>query len=283
MLGTEAETPLATDDEFNYEPKYKVLICKRCKQAVRGLETHLEDTHGLNKKERQSFLNRYSALQLAKLEDVLIPQSNGPPFVALGEPIAAFQCKDCSHISINRKSMRGHCNKKHQWRYSKEDPVRWTEVKVQSFFVGFYQRYFIVRDESATTESQDDLAEEDEDDKAQILREIKEARERDAEKQAVVEKEIEKSDNTGWWNLVRWRDHFAELNIKRIAHVSRMPDRQDELLKQAVLVVDAMIKGAVNGLSSLHDDTSFWLRTANATNTVQNRPMVRLQNTESLD
>jgi hypothetical protein len=62
-----------------------------------------------------------------------------------------------------------------------------------------------------------------------------------------------------------------------------MPDRQDELLKQAVLVVDTIIKGVVNGLSSLHDDTPFWLRTANATNIVQNRPMVRLQNTKSLD
>ena len=44
-----------------------------------------------------------------------------------------------------------------------------------------------------------------------------------------------------------------------------------------------MIKGAVAGLSSLHDDTPFWLRTVNAINTVQNRPMVRLQNEESLD
>ena len=124
MLKTKAETLITTNNEFNYKLKYKVLICKRCKQAVRGLKTHLEDAYRLNKKERQSLFNRYSALQLAKLEDVLVPQSNGPPFVALGEPIAAFQCEDCSHISINRKSMRGHCNKKHQWRYSKEDPVR---------------------------------------------------------------------------------------------------------------------------------------------------------------
>jgi hypothetical protein len=127
------------------------------------------------------------------------------------------------------------------------------------------------------------LTEEDEDDKAQLLREFKEARERDAERQAVVEKEIEKSDNTGWWNLVRWRDHFTEYNIKRITHTSRIPDRRDELLKQAASIVDLMIKGAVTGLSSLHDDTPFWLRTVNTINTVQNRPMVRLQNEESLD
>jgi hypothetical protein len=39
----------------------------------------------------------------------------------------------------------------------------------------------------------------------------------------------------------------------------------------------------VTRLSSLYNDTLFWLRTANATNTVQNRPIVRLQNEESLD
>jgi hypothetical protein len=71
-------------------------------------------------------------------------------------------------------------------------------VKIQSFFERFYQRYFIVQDKSATTESQDDLAEEDEDDKAQILQEIKKTQKRDAEKQAVVEKKIEKNNNISW-------------------------------------------------------------------------------------
>ena len=46
------------------------------------------------------------------------------------------------------------------------------------------------------------MTEEQEDDKAQLLQEFKEAREKDSEKQAVVEKEMEKSDNTSWWNLV---------------------------------------------------------------------------------
>ena len=55
----------------------------------------------------------------------------------------------------------------------------------------------------AAVRSNVNLTEEQEDDKAQILQEFKEAREKDAKKQAVVEKEIEKSDNTGWWNLVQ--------------------------------------------------------------------------------
>ena len=185
-----------TDDDFYYEPNYKVLICKKHKRAVKGLDTHLREAHRLTKKERRPLVDRFATLTLAKPNGVVIPPKNGPPFEVLGDPVLAYQCNNCSQISTNRKTMRGHCNPKHQWRYSEETPVHWAEVKVQSFFEGFYQRYFIVQDESATTESQDDLANEDEDDKAQILREIKEARERDAKKQAVVEKEIEKSDNT---------------------------------------------------------------------------------------
>jgi hypothetical protein len=79
------------------------------------------------------------------------------------------------------------------------------------------------------------------------LREFNEARERDAENQAVVGKEMEKSDNTGWWDLVCWRDHFAEYSIKRIAHVSRMPDRQDKLLKQAIFVGPPLELATVGG------------------------------------
>jgi hypothetical protein len=48
-------------------------------------------------------------------------------------------------------------------------------------------------------------------------------------------------------------------------------------------IVDMMIKRAVDGLSSLHDDTLYWLRTANSTEKVENRPIVRLQNEDSLD
>jgi hypothetical protein len=31
----------------NIELEYKVLICKKCKHAIRGLETHLEDAYRL--------------------------------------------------------------------------------------------------------------------------------------------------------------------------------------------------------------------------------------------
>jgi superfamily II DNA helicase RecQ len=54
-------------------------------------------------------------------------------------------------------------------------------------------------------------------------------------------------------------------------------------MQHASEIVILMIKQAIDGLSSFDDDTPYWLRTANATEKVENRPMVRLQNEESLN
>jgi hypothetical protein len=101
----------SSDDDFQYNPEYKVLIYKKYKHIVRGLETHLEDAHGLKKKERRPLLDRYSTLLLIKPEDIHTPPLNRRPFEALKDLIPAFQCLDYDHISINRKSIRGHYNK----------------------------------------------------------------------------------------------------------------------------------------------------------------------------
>ena len=88
---SEAETlVLSGNNNFQYNPEYKVLICKKCKYTIRGLEIYLEDAHRLKKKERWLLLDRYNSLFLAKPEDVYTPPSHGPPFEALGDPIPAF-------------------------------------------------------------------------------------------------------------------------------------------------------------------------------------------------
>ena len=91
MLMSKAATLISSgDNNFQYNPEYKVLICKKCKHAVRGLETHLEDAHRLKKKERQPLLDHYSTLLLVKPEDVYTPPPNRRPFKALRDPIPAF-------------------------------------------------------------------------------------------------------------------------------------------------------------------------------------------------
>lgn len=146
LRGTERLTEIRLDDMFYYDANYKVLICKYHGQGVVGLEGHLKDAHNLRKKEeRQPFLDRYAGLAIAKPQDVALPPMNGPPFHALREPSPGFYCIECGHLSTSQKSMQGHCNKKHKWRVTKQDPTHWTTVMVQTFFEGSNLRYFIVR------------------------------------------------------------------------------------------------------------------------------------------
>lgn len=86
----------------------------------------------------------------------------------------------------------------------------------------------------------------------------------------IADSKTEKTDNTGWRSFVQWRPHFGDRIVRLIAHASRLPDRKDKQLKRAAEIVDVMIKSAVDGLSSLHDDTPYWLRTANSTGKVEN-------------
>jgi hypothetical protein len=90
-LGTKAATQFATTDDFYYKAKYKVLICKKHKQAVKGLERHLKDAYGLRKrKERQPLVNHYAELTLANPKDVATLLTNRPLFKSLGDLDLAY-------------------------------------------------------------------------------------------------------------------------------------------------------------------------------------------------
>lgn len=182
--------------------------------------------------------------------------------------MTGFQCDDCDTIVVSKNSIQRHC-KIHGWFYSKEDPVHWKMVKVQTFFGAGFQKYFIV-----ASEEQDDKSDIEEDEDAllrdQLLRDFAATDEQDKGRLEIADSKTEKSDNTGWWNFVQWRPHFGSRNIRRIAHASRLPDRKDKQLQRAGEIVNSMVKGAVDGLSSLNDDTPYWLRTANSTEKVEN-------------
>lgn len=287
---SEAETSALANPEFHYDAHYRVLICKYHGLAVVGVDGHLKDAHGLRKKrERQPILDRYAGLTLAKPREVVVPPPNGPPFETLRKPAQAFNCKECGHLSENRNAIREHCNTQHNWYVTKVDRTHWTEVMVQTFFGGSNVRYFIVQvnddnDDSdsipASSASRSDKYDEL---RRKFLQDIKEGREKDVEQRKILNATMAKIDNTGWWTHTRWQLHFGDRHLGNFAHASRLPDRQERDLLDAKTVVIRMIKYAVDGLSLLHDDTPHWLRTGNSTNRVENRPMVRLQNVESLD
>ncbi|KFY97708.1 hypothetical protein V500_01952, partial [Pseudogymnoascus sp. VKM F-4518 (FW-2643)] len=269
------------DDTFEYNAEYEVLLCKLHHTAVQGLDTHLRNAHNLGIERRRPLIKKYGEFIICEPKNVLLPKPGGPPFKALGEPLTGKLCNDCDRIVVSKDSIQKHC-KVHGWFYSKENPVYWKEVTVQTFFGAGFQKYFIV-----ASEEQEDKSDIEEDEDAllrdQLLQDFAATDERDTKRLEIADSKTEKSDNTGWWNFVQWRLHFGSRNIRRIAHASRLPDRKDKQLQRAAEIVNVMIKSAVDGLSSLNDDTPYWLRTANSTEKVENRPMVRLQNEDSLD
>lgn len=89
-----------------------------------------------------------------------------------------------------------------------------------------------------------------------------------------------RTDRIGWFNRTGWPEHLARRNMRHLAHASRMPDRDERLLKQAVNVVNLMIERAAAGLSTLGLETRRWLRSAKR-EVVDVRPISRLQNLES--
>ena len=83
-------------------------------------------------------------------------------------------------------------------------------LKLQcNHFEGFSQKYFIVEKKSGLAKTNIKLPKDDQDNLAQLLVSFFKGRKEDAKELAVKEKELEKSDNTGWWNLTQWHNYFA--------------------------------------------------------------------------
>jgi hypothetical protein len=114
ISGTKAATLSITIDDFYYKTEYKVLIYKIYKRVVKSLDRHLRDTHNLRKKkERQPLLNHYIRFKFIILKDIITPPTNRPLFKALRDPILAYLCNSCTHMSISCKAIHRHYNKKY--------------------------------------------------------------------------------------------------------------------------------------------------------------------------
>jgi hypothetical protein len=92
-------------NNFEYNLKYKVLICREYKQAVKRLDQHLKNAHRLKtKKKRQLILDQYSPFVLLLPKNVLLSPNNCTPFKTLKKLLNRFLC-NCGHTLINYKSI----------------------------------------------------------------------------------------------------------------------------------------------------------------------------------
>lgn len=279
---------------LKYEEIFGVLICsyKHHCYAVRNLENHLRLYHLGSTKDRKDVLELFRECRLRDPSSVPLPAPLSEPFAALGKPKKAFICDEpeCEEISISRDNIRKHCNKAHNWRWSKVRDQYWHPVWVQTFFsAAGLQRYFTVDYEESEAEEQDAEGQEcsqrtepvqNSQEISTVLHEWDQAVQKQEQARQKADAELAKTDRTGWFTRTHWPQHLADSNLRHLSRATRLPDRDETVLQRAVELVDQLIERSVSGLATLDDETRRWLRSAKLQEP-DTRPLARLQNPES--
>jgi superfamily II DNA helicase RecQ len=290
---TTHEIEPAIQDPLVYLPQYQVLICVEHGYAVRDVGQHLLVKHTSTAAQRKTLQQRYQDHPRCSPDQVVTPRPFQPAIPELGCPVKASRCEDeaCGFVVVNHDNIRKHANKKHGWRKSPEHPQYWSSVYAQTFFVGGgFTKYFAVQyehvavEEAAATSTpvRATLSDDAQEDLQRIKTEWSAARASHEKTLEMLEKDVLQQDRTAWFKRTCWPEHLAKRHLRYLAHATRLPDRDEAVLQEAVRVVDLLMKQAVTGLSTFDIELRRWIKSAQQTEPDQ-RPIARLQNPESQD
>ncbi|TKA75572.1 hypothetical protein B0A55_07939 [Friedmanniomyces simplex] len=226
---------------------------------------------------------------------VILPPLLEQPFECLGQLKRAYFCDEdeCHELSISRDAIRKHCNKAHDWKSTAEQRTYWHQVWVQTFFnAAGLQRYFTVDHEERDSPTEDDESRLEGERSivtstggtrvqfSDILQKWDQDLNKHQKALEVADAETAKTNHTLWFKRTEWPEHLAGCNLRHLSRMSRLPDKEEQLLQRAVELNSALIEKCVTGLTSLDRETQRWLRSAKLSEPDQ-RPLARLQNTES--
>ena len=217
---TQNEEAAAAVKTFTYLEEHRLIVCREHGYALRNLDRHLLDYHVYPQSVRRTISRRFNGVEFVVPEDAPLPKAYGPPIEAIAPPRVGYLCdeKDCGFTSISRTRTAQHCNG-HGWRSSHEEKEHWTRVWVQSFCSkSGRQRWFIVSvDEETTTDAapmpEDVLAQ-----RKEILRDFGAQRVGRKAQVEVMDTEIAKTDQTGWWKRTDWVTHLGGSNLLNHCH-----------------------------------------------------------------
>ena len=215
---------------LDYNSEYQVLFCTQHHCAIQNLHDHLRDQHVTTPAHRTAIVQHYARFPRLPPQDVLLPLAQGSAFSQLGPPIKAFECdgNSCGFITVNISEIRKHCNRVHHWRASRHEKSYWHTVHAQTFFRNpQVRRYFtvVVQHDEATTLVPQTV--EDQHDIQIVQQQWAELRQRHRKQLDILDETIAKHDRTGWFNRTGWPDHLAKQNLKQLANMSRLPDRDE--------------------------------------------------------
>lgn len=277
----------STTNTFLYLSEHKAIVCREHGYAVENLKRHIQQYHCFSRQLTSAVVDKFRSVERTPVDCIPQPASSeSPPIDGLATPRNAFQCveDDCRLISIGRSNIAQHCNQAHGWRSTPQNREHWRGVRVQSFCATpGKQRWFVVRDDTERSADEiEDLAETATVDQEQLIKELKEIEVAHDEAARLADKEMAKTDQTGWWKRTGWVEHLAGSDKRFLAHAARLPGKDEALLGQIADLVEDMIEQSVGGLSTLPHELRRWLKSAQIAE-VDQRPMGRLQNSDSQD
>lgn len=270
---------------FQYLEDYELIICREHGYALRNMNRHLLDYHTYPRDVRKAIIQRFNGLPCRLPEHARLPKAFGSPVDTIAAPRRGFACEEeeCNFISTCRTRIAQHCNR-HGWKSMPGEREHWADVWVQSFcLTPGKQRWFIVTvDSDPAAKVATSLPEDVQAQKEAISRDAGELRAERKLQLEVLDAEIAKTDQTGWWKRTDWVTHLGESNLRHLAHAARLPGKDEPALQKVADAVDQMVEDCVKGLASLPQEIRRWLKSAKMEE-VDQRPMGRLQNQDSQD
>lgn len=251
---------------------FSVVVCKQHCTAIVNINTHLKEHHATTARLRKQVVEHFKNFSRISTSAIQLPEQPAYPITELGAPLDGLKCRTCDFITVNVNVIRMHCKKSHQQTWTGRVSNLFEDVKVQTFFrTGGLQKYFIVDVVSSRGENGSVVEQQ----LAEWLQERTQL-----ENELNILGETAKQDNTGWYKRTGWPLFLKDRNLLHIGHQARLPDRDETKLKLGAELTEYLIEKCVKGLSTLPDETRRWLRSVQL-NTIDPRPIARLQNAES--
>jgi superfamily II DNA helicase RecQ len=279
-------------DWLVHHPRYQVLVCRVHGHAISNLASHLADKHkDINVKSRNTIVTEYSRLQLTRPPNTDFSHGPRNPIPAV-DGLAVqkgFACGECGFVTTSWKKLRvHHGERKHAWVLSKRDPLRWSEVELQTFFTvpGNAVHYFCVTVPGSGAED-GHVADGRGRSQGHLIDDIKEQwayeRGQQEELQKVLVEGLDKHETTNWLKRAGWRAHFKERDLAEIYACSRMPGREDDELRRIAAALDRLFfSRCIDGLKSMPLMTRLLLASPHHQD-AHSRPFGPLQEKTSMD
>ncbi|KAH7110613.1 hypothetical protein B0J11DRAFT_499115 [Dendryphion nanum] len=145
-MTTTSSINLGPDYLLEYNPQFKILICRECQYAIQksALQSHLLK-HKIYRESKQELLNAIAQFELLEPENVILPPAQSLPISSL-PVLDGYRCVavGCGNLCASSKRMRRHWSEKHTLIERYDLFSQALPVQIQTFFRGTKLRYFEV-------------------------------------------------------------------------------------------------------------------------------------------